>query len=114
LSLVKLGKKKGYELITTTLANAFFVEKEIFNFFGLTDNSVEVLRDTHTYETKIFQLYDGTICLQGYDQLVWHDVKINAKKIQVLPKPFRVFPRTSMGNVRYFFFKVYKHFNNLK
>jgi len=31
LSMVKLGREKGYELVTATIANAFFVPKELFS-----------------------------------------------------------------------------------
>jgi len=41
--IVELGKAKGYELITTTDFNAFFVKKELFDKFGIADNSTDKL-----------------------------------------------------------------------
>ena len=41
--LIKLGKTKGYELVSATEINAFFVRKEFFSKFGIEDNSVETL-----------------------------------------------------------------------
>lgn len=41
--LTKLGKSKGYELIATTTINAFFVKRNLFDKFGIKDNSVAEL-----------------------------------------------------------------------
>jgi FkbM family methyltransferase len=41
--LVTLGKQKGYELISTTVSNAFFVRKELFDKFSIEDNSMKEL-----------------------------------------------------------------------
>jgi hypothetical protein len=110
LSFVKLGKKLGYELVATTDINAFFVEKSYFDLFGITDNSLEKLRDIHKYETTFFQLYDGTIVLDGYNKLFWHDMEFKNKKFQLLPKMFRVFPQSSLNGFQYFLYRIYKKF----
>jgi hypothetical protein len=39
--LNKLGKEKGYELISATTINAFFVKRELYSKFGIADNSVK-------------------------------------------------------------------------
>jgi hypothetical protein len=62
LSLVKLGKSKGYELIATTYCNGFFVEKEFFDLFKIEDNSIDSLWK-NPEAPRIFQLYDGTLML---------------------------------------------------
>ncbi len=41
--LIKLGKRKGYELISATEINAFFVKKEFFDIFEIKDNTIEEL-----------------------------------------------------------------------
>jgi len=41
--MVKLGKLKGYELISATAFNAFFVKKDLFEKFGIENNSPEEL-----------------------------------------------------------------------
>jgi predicted O-methyltransferase YrrM len=41
--MIKLGKAKGYELVSTTPFNAFFVKAEFFDKFGITDNSIKEL-----------------------------------------------------------------------
>lgn len=84
-SLVELGKKKGYELVAANETNAFFVLKELFPKFGIVDNSIDTLHTDRRYETKLFQLYDGTLRIAGYDRLFWHKIPISEEKIQVLP-----------------------------
>jgi len=90
-ALVELGKAKGYELVCTSLYNAFFVQKVFYDAFGIVDNSLEVMHDC-PMPTELFQLYDGTIVLAGTKKLLWHRVKIDEEKIQMLPKGKRRFP----------------------
>ncbi len=92
LSLIQLGKEKGYELVETNETNAFFVLRELLPLTGVKDISIEALRDDHRFETKLFQLYDGTLVLSGYDRLFWHNIPIDQEKIQVLPKHKRIYP----------------------
>ena len=91
-ALVELGKSKGYELVATTQSNALFVSKELFPLFGISDNSLEVLHLDHTLETKLFQLYDGTLMLSGNGRLIWHNIPINLTALQVLPRRKRLYP----------------------
>ena len=92
LSLSKLAKKKGYELVAALEISAFFVKKEYFELFKIKDNSPFSIRKKHDYETKLFQLYDGTLVLTGNKLLLWHGLEINQKRIQVLPKFLRKYP----------------------
>lgn len=93
-SLVKLGKKKGYELICCTDTDGIFVDSKFFNLFDIKDNSPETLYKPfkYKYQTSIWQGADGTLHLVGNKQLLWHNIFINENKIQVLPKILRVFP----------------------
>lgn len=91
-AFVELGKRKGYELIATNEVNAFFVLRELFPKFGIADNSIDVLHTDHRYETKLYQLYDGTLRISGYDRLFWHKLPIDIEKLQVLPKQKRIYP----------------------
>lgn len=43
LSLTKLAKSKGYELVACTFSNCIYVRSEYFPLFGIEDNSVETL-----------------------------------------------------------------------
>lgn len=65
LSLVKLAKSKGYELVAVLPCNALFVRNEYFSLFDIVDNSPEKLREDNTSITNIFVGYDGTIFLSG-------------------------------------------------
>jgi len=93
LSLIKLGKRKNYELIATTEINAIFVEKQYYKLFKINDNSISSMyRYNKKFQMRLFQLYDGTLILDGCDMLRWHRRKIEPKEIQVLPKFLRVYP----------------------
>ena len=91
-AFVELGKRKGYELVATNEINASFVLKELFPKFGITDNSIDTLHTDHTYETKLFQLYDGTLKIAGYKRLIWHNLPIDEEKLQILSRQQRVYP----------------------
>lgn len=91
-ALVELGKRKGYELVAANEVNAFFVLKELFHKFGITDNSIDALHTDHQYETALFQLYDGTLKIAGQKQLIWHKLTIDEEKLQVLSKRKRMYP----------------------
>jgi hypothetical protein len=95
LAMIKLGKEKGYELISTTGWNAFFVQKELFPLFNIKDNSIDQLRTDLSLVTKIYQLLDGTIKIEGNNRLIWHGLKIKSEKLQLLPKFLRVYPSDS-------------------
>ncbi len=91
-ALVELGKRKGYELVATNEVNAFFVVRELFPKFGITNNSIDALHTEHTYETRLFQLYDGTLKIAGYNRLIWHNLPIDEEKLQILPRQKRAYP----------------------
>ncbi len=91
-AFIELGKRKGYELVAANEVNAFFVRKELFLKCGITDNSIDTLHTDHQYQTKLFQLYDGTLRISGYDRLLWHKLPIDIEKLQVLPRRARRYP----------------------
>ena len=91
LSLIKLGKMKGYELIATTMVNGIFIKKEFFDLFDLEDNSITSIWDTEVPAPRIFQLYDGTLALSEEFELIWHRKVVNKFDLQALPKDQRFF-----------------------
>ena len=90
LSLIKLGKRKGYELIATTYCNGFFIQKNYFELFQLGDNSIDKLWKI-TQSPRIFQLYDGTLVLTEEFKLIWHHKLVTNEDIQVVPRALRHF-----------------------
>ncbi|PKN29501.1 MAG: hypothetical protein CVU64_07840 [Deltaproteobacteria bacterium HGW-Deltaproteobacteria-21] len=92
LPLVKLGKEKGYELVSVLSWNAFFVDAKYYPLFEITDNRPETLRKDLSRITHLFSGYDGTIFLHGYKRLHWHDLRIKESKIQQLPGFLRKYP----------------------
>ncbi len=92
LSMVRLGQEKGYELVTLTAANAFFVPKEHFDPLGIADNSISTLRRDTSSVTHVFSGYDGTVFVQGNKELPWHQMPMRLSGRQDLPKLLRQFP----------------------
>lgn len=90
LSLVNLGKTKGYELIAATHCNAFFIDKNLFHHFNISDNSVQVLWKKTEFP-RVFQLYDGTLVLSDGFYMIWHNYRVKEFDIQVFPKFLRKF-----------------------
>ena len=91
-ALIELGKRKGYELVAANQGNAFFVLKELFPKFGIADNSIDALHTDHHFETKLYQLYDGTLRISGYNRLIWHNLPIDVEKLQMFPRRARQYP----------------------
>jgi len=85
LSLVELGKEKGYELVSVTTTNAFFVRQEYYPRFHIESNDPEVLWTDLKFFTYLFSGYDGKIFLHGYCRLPWHDIDFIESKVQHLP-----------------------------
>ncbi len=94
LSLVKLGKEKGYELVAVSLVNAFFVRKEFFPLFEIEDNRPEILRTNLDYVTYIFLGYDGTLFLRGFRRSPWHEgIELDESNMQIIPHFIRKYPQ---------------------
>ena len=110
LSLDRLSKQKGYELLAVTDFNAFFIDTEYFPLFQIPDNSPEVINCNQKYVTHVFQLFDGTIVWKGNLKMLWHDIDINPEKMQVLPKYARYFPESKPSWIRRLLFSLYKKF----
>ncbi len=85
LSIAKLAKSKGYELIATTEINAIYVERRFFDLFGIKDNSVKTMRPDEPFVTHVFCGYDGTIFIRGYGKSPWQTIPLRESKMQILP-----------------------------
>jgi len=86
LSVTKLGKEKGYELVAATTTNAIFVDSKYFDLFGIADNSRQTMMIDQSFITHIFCGYDGTVFLRGCGVLPWQSIKYKESKVQQLPK----------------------------
>lgn len=95
LSLVELGKEKGYELVSVLPFNAFFVAREFYPLFGIASNAPETLRTDLDAITYLFSGYDGTIFLHGNCTLPWHDaMQLKESRFQYLPRLLQKYPPT--------------------
>ena len=86
LSIAKLGKSKGYELVACTKNNAIFVDSKYFKRFDIADNSPMALRKDESAITHIFCGYDGTVFIRGYGKSPWQSIAFKESKMQLLPK----------------------------
>jgi hypothetical protein len=100
LSLTKLATEKGYELAAVTGFNAFFVREDVFGALGISDNSLDAIRTDRTSETRVFQLYDGTLVWDGCLRQLWADVPIRPERMQVIPRFLRFYPGSQNSRVR--------------
>jgi hypothetical protein len=100
LSLVKLGRQKGYELICVTDYNAIFVLGPLLPAFRIANKDADRLRPPATLEFQLFLLYDGTFVMKGPGIMPWHSVPMRQEQFQALPKMFRGYPPESLGFVR--------------
>jgi glycosyltransferase involved in cell wall biosynthesis len=91
-SLVELGRAKGYELVAVSDVNAFMVLRELFPLFNIKDNSIETLHTDTSYQTQLYQLYDGTLKLAGNTRFIWHNTPIDEAKLQVFAQGERRYP----------------------
>ena len=92
LSLVELGKQKGYELVSVLPFNAFFVKAEYYPLFHLKSNAPEVLRTDLDCITYLFSGFDGRVFLTGARKLPWHGVDLEESRVQPLPRVLRRYP----------------------
>lgn len=105
LSMTKLAKSKGYELVAVTQANVIFVDSKYFNLFGINDNSVQIMRTDDSLITHIFCGYDGMVFIRGCCELPWQKIPYKESQVQQLPKwatkkvGDRNFLRKKMGKI---------------
>ena len=93
-AMVELANASDYVLVETTLFNAFFVERIIYEKYlkqHIPDTSIEALHEI-TMGTSLYQLYDGTIKLWGCKRMLWHRLPIDEDMMQMLPMQDRQFP----------------------
>jgi hypothetical protein len=107
-ALLDLAHYKDYELVAVTMETAFFVHRKfyyrLFELFGL--RSVDLDEMFSPFQMKLFQLYDGTIALDGLNKLMWHGVRIDEEKLQVVPKGLRKFHQFADPEYKSLFYRV--------
>lgn len=91
LALTRFAQRKGYELVGVSDWNAFFVRREDYPKFEMIDNSVAAVRTDLKWETRVFQLFDGTMVYEGNTRLLWSNGRIRPQRLQALPRWARFF-----------------------
>ena len=93
LSMVKLAREKGYELVCINQGNAFFIDQQYFHLFNIRNNSIDIFKDPGD-SMRVFQLFDGSLVFQGNNRLIWHELDFDFNHLQPLPRMFRNLPWT--------------------
>ncbi|MGE4131815.1 MAG: hypothetical protein AB7F86_09250 [Bdellovibrionales bacterium] len=106
-----LAKQKGYALVSVLDYNAIFVRRDLISAMGLEESSPADLFAPFfdKYQTQIWQSMDGRIHLVGCERLLWHNVAISERKLQVLPFFMRFNPAGTgwlRDTLRFFYYKV--------
>ncbi len=104
-ALTRLGRTKGYELAATTTFNAFFVRDDLFAHLEIDDNSVDALREDHSWVTDVFFGFDGHAVLLGDRALSWHGLP-TPDDVRMVPRVFDGFP-ADHGFIRRQLLKLY-------
>ncbi len=112
LALYNLGISKGYYMVAVSKWNAFFVLENYKHLYSIAINHPVVMNLNNPYITHFYYGFDGEVMLSGNTNFTWHNVAIKAKHLQVLPRPFRVFPY-SMGKWKWKVFRVYAKLKGL-
>jgi len=86
LSLTKLGKEIGYELVCVLACNAFFVRADFFHLYSISDNSPQTLRNDLRTITYLFSGFDGHVFLRGFNKLAIHEIELKESQFQPLPR----------------------------
>jgi hypothetical protein len=90
-ALVRLGKEKGYELVSVIGPNLLLVDSCYFSLFDIPDNSLAVMREEDEI-TALYLGFDGSLMVDGPAELRWHGGKLNVP--QPFPKFLRQYPPT--------------------
>lgn len=80
LSISKMAKTKGYELVSATDNNGIYVKSEYFSLFNIKNNAPSVMWAPFEkrYTTKIYQKYDSSLVVSGNDKIFWYHVPLES------------------------------------
>ncbi|MEQ8307949.1 MAG: hypothetical protein RIA09_15440 [Hoeflea sp.] len=110
-ALCELGLEKGYKLACANRLNAFMVRADLWE--GDSPARAEDIVDFRSEEPPmsiVFSTYDGTVMLTEPHDMLWHDEKLTAADIQMLPAVIRRYP----GNYNWLQWKIFKWRRRLK
>lgn len=107
-----LAKQKGYELVATTLCNAFLVQTKFATSFLVDGKEIDDFYQP-LYSNSVWTAYDGIVMLEKDLQMPWQNLRVSQEKIQVLPKLLRKFPDT-YNALEKFLFKAHSKRRKLK
>jgi hypothetical protein len=105
-SLAKLAEEMNYSICGITTCNLILVDSIYGHLFQ--DKKIEVadIQDP-PYVTKIWQTFDGRVHVTEDFKLIWHNISISQKMVQLIPEFIQKFPE-NMSIFQKLFFRVWK------
>lgn len=108
---INLARAKGYTLISVLDYNLIFMRDDILRQTDLKPATPEELFAPFfdKFQTRLWQSQDGVIHLIGNNRMLWHNVTIDERKIQVLPKILRINPAGPgllRATLRFIYYKI--------
>jgi hypothetical protein len=100
-ALAELGKVKGYLPVYATATNLILVNGLEASRLEILDHSLDALRDDRALTTYLFQGFDGTLLLDGPQELYWQHLPIDPEQIQVVPRFLRRYPGSLPVGLRF-------------
>lgn len=91
-ALDRLAGTKGYELVCVLPWNGVWVDQKYFAAFEIADNRPQVMRTDYSTVTWLFSGYDGSVHLAGARRMPWHDIAMDERQHQALPRLLRTYP----------------------
>lgn len=102
-ALNELAESKDYRLVgTSDGVNALFVRNDLVPADAPTHIN-QIYTDT-SYQTRLFQLFDGTILLDGQTNYIWHKKPITLPHLKKYP--MRVSNRAWVRKLKYVYHKL--------
>lgn len=104
-ALTELARSKNYHLVGISEdVNGLFVHRDYLPPNMATETDINNIYKDTSYQTRLFQLYDGTILLDGQSDYIWHKKPIDLPK----PKkyPARVSSKRWLRTLKYLYQKI--------
>lgn len=91
-SICDLALAKGYGLVAVTTTNLIFVDRQLVHLVADRNQSLDELREDVDHQVLLFSGHDGTLLLSRDLVLPYHNVRIPAERLQIVPRPIRKWP----------------------
>jgi hypothetical protein len=103
-ALTELASNKNYQLLAVVDdVNALFGHKDYLPKH-IAEKSIDEVNTGTSYQTRLIQLYDGTILLDGRTDYIWHKKPITIPSLNKYPA--RVSSKKWLRTLKYYYHKL--------